>query len=120
MDHLPVVKVADVWWNLIKNGHKTIEGRPATHKMSTFSHGTLIRVFNSDRSPDDADAYFHASVKDIRPFENFEQMYKTHGERLLPSSGVPAEYSSAPWMIYSQWYDINQGAVGVELEVIKN
>ncbi len=105
------LKLADIWLNAIKEGKKTIEGRPSIEKWKLINVGDIFKICHNNG------LYSGTSVKilEVVEYDNFRHMLETEGiENMLP--GIKSIEEGVN--VYMQWYDVNNKCLGFKLEII--
>lgn len=110
MKKMVIVNIENRWFNLIKNGEKTIEGRLTTTKYKTMKPNDVI-TFKSKNGET-----LYARVIYIAKYKSFEEMLTQHLHEALP--GV--EKLSDGIAIYREFYNEQQFNVSaIKIKVIQ-
>lgn len=107
------------WFNAIKNGHKTVEGRLNKTKFMDLKIGEEI-IFVCDFNKEE----LKTIVTNITIGDSFKQLYEKYGDKLLPTEYLTDEEKKDPSMIYDSISDYKQAlqngikALGIEIKLI--
>lgn len=112
---LPILKLQREWFDKIKSGQKTVEGRPNNPEKDYYNWnaGDLIQVqFGTDT--------FIIEIVAKRIYPNFEKMLEAEGlENVLPGRTTIAEGIQ----VYNTWYSQSMidvlGVISYQIKVTK-
>ncbi len=98
------------WFSFLKSGEKIFEGRVRKHFWNKVKEEDVFTIFCGNEE-------FDVVVTEIIYFDDFREMYKKLGEKLLP--GVKSEDEC--WKVYNQFNNdlviSKNGTVAVGIEI---
>lgn len=111
------IKVQQPFFDQIKNGTKTIEGRIYKDKFASIVSGDVIKIY--DASNNNNDYFITAYVKDVRRYMSFYHYLFYEGlERTLPSINNINHGCDMYYQYYTHEQERMYGVVAIELQVI--
>lgn len=113
--------LGEPYFTWMKNGKKTIEGRPNCGSFSKIKKGDIIVWFNDECGPN-ARRYLRTKVLSTMFYENYEDMLKKNGiHNIIPykkvrtiKEGVKILYNN-----YSRKIIEKYGVLAVRVKIIK-
>jgi ASC-1-like (ASCH) protein len=108
------VHVSRPWYDLIKQGKKTVEGRPDRNDFSQMSVGDNIEFFNKDLNEK-----FMAEITKVSRHKTFEEMITTNGiDNVLPGINNINEGVEVYMKYYNKEVESKFGVVGIHIKVL--
>lgn len=107
------MSLADPWFNLVKSGQKTIEGRLKKDKFVTIKPNDNWVVFNHDKSE-----HFFIRVNEVISYNSFEEYLSQEGlKRTLPNVRSIEEGVEIYRQYYSEEQEMTYGIIAIGLSV---
>jgi ASC-1-like (ASCH) protein len=108
------IKVQQPYFDYIKNGVKTIEGRINKDKFASILPGDVIKIYDASSTNKFVSAY----VKDVRRYDYFSQYLWYEGiEKTLPDIHM-RDGCSVYYQYYTPEQETKYGILAIELYVI--
>jgi ASC-1-like (ASCH) protein len=102
------------WYTHIKEGRKTIEGRPKRNTFAEMQVGQTVKFFNKQLNES-----FCAKIIEINEYKTFFDMIKSNGqENVLPGIRNIDEGVSVYMQYYNKEIESQFGVVGIKVQVI--
>ena len=105
------MRIQNPWFTYIKNGEKTIEGRPNVGKHATFKPKQHIKIMNKEES-------LMVEIVGILHYASFSDLFTYEGiENILPGKNEVDGIQ-----VYRQWYSEEKerefGVIGLRLRLM--
>jgi len=108
------VHVSEPWYTHIKEGRKTIEGRPKRNTFAEMKVGQTVKFFNKQLNEN-----FCAKIIEINEYKTFFDMIRSNGlENVLPGIRNIDEGVSVYMQYYNKEIESQFGVVGIKVQVI--
>jgi ASC-1-like (ASCH) protein len=108
------VHVSEPWYTHIKEGRKTVEGRPKRKTFAEMQVGQTIKFFNKELNEN-----FCAKIIEINEHKTFLDMIRSNGiENVLPEIRNLEEGVSVYRQYYDEEIESQYGVVGIKVQVI--
>lgn len=108
------VHVSEPWYTHIKEGRKTVEGRPKRNTFAEMQVGQTVKFFNKQLNES-----FCAKIIDINEYKTFFDMIRSNGlENVLPGIRNIDEGVSVYMQYYNKEIESQFGVVGIKVQVI--
>lgn len=112
-----MLSVSDPWYDLLRSGVKTLEGRLWTPSKRNFVDNYLNKIITINRNENPTDS-FSAILIDYHLYSSFREALYDNPTRLLP--GVPSIKEGIK--VYRQYFseadEKHQGVVLLEIKVL--
>lgn len=113
------ISVREPWFSLIRNGDKTVEGRPNRGIFSRMKTGQTILFYNFDTRTRER-RQFTVEITGKKMYKSFEELIATEGiENILPKQGFKTVEQAVS--VYRQWYPKEterDGVLGIHVKVV--
>ena len=108
------IEVSSPWFEHIRNGNKTVEGRKGTPRWSLIQPGMLGSIINPITKDE-----FHVKCTDVKKYTSLQEYLETETvEKALPGVTTIQDVIS----IYLQWSTLEEisryGFLGIHLTLI--
>lgn len=108
------VHVSLPWYNFIKEGKKTVEGRPNRSNFAMMKPGQKIKFFNKELNEN-----FCAKIIEVNKYPTFESMIRENGlENVLPGIRNIDEGVGVYMQYYTKEIESTYGVVGIKVDLI--
>jgi ASC-1-like (ASCH) protein/mannose-6-phosphate isomerase-like protein (cupin superfamily) len=108
------VHVSLPWYELIKQGEKTVEGRPNRKDFSQMKPGDKIEFSNKELNGN-----FMAEITNVTHHKTFEEMIKSNGlENVLPGIRTIDEGVQVYMQYYTKEIEEEFGIVGIHVKLL--
>jgi len=108
------VHVSEPWYTHIKEGRKTVEGRPKRNTFAEMKVGQTVKFFNKQLNEN-----FCAKIIEINEYKTFFDMIRSNGlENVLPGIRNIDEGVSVYMQYYNKEIESQFGVVGIKVQVI--
>ncbi len=108
------VHVSLPWYNLIKQGVKTVEGRPNRSTFAQMKIGDKVEFFNKELNEN-----FMAEVTKVTHHKTFEEMIRTNGiDNVLPGIRTIDEGVQVYMQYYTKEIEAEFGVVGIHVKLL--
>lgn len=106
------MSLADPWFNLVKSGQKTIEGRLKKNKFATIKPNDNWVIFNHDKSE-----HFFVRIDKVISYTSFEEYLSQEGlKRTLPNVRTIVEGVEICRQYYTEEQETTYGIIAIHLE----
>lgn len=110
------ITVQQPYFDFIKNGTKTIEGRINRDKFASFAQGDVIKIYCNT---DDESKFITAYIKDVRRYVSFYHYLYCEGiQKTLPNVHNIYEGCGVYYQLYTLEQEKKYGVVAIELYTI--
>jgi len=108
------VHVSLPWYTLIKEGSKTVEGRPNRSTFAQMKIGDKIEFFNKELNEN-----FMVEITNVSHHKTFEEMIKTNGiDNVLPGIRTIDEGVAVYMQYYTKSIEDEFGVVGIHVKLL--
>jgi len=108
------VHVSLPWFNLIKEGKKSVEGRPNRKDFAQMKIGDRIEFFNKELNEN-----FMAEIVNVTHHKTFEEMIKSNGiDNVLPGVRNLDEGVQVYMQYYTKEIEAEFGVVGIHVRIL--
>ncbi len=108
------VHVSLPWYNLIKEGKKTVEGRPKRNTFAQMKIGQVVKFFNKELNES-----FCVKIVGISEHKTFEDMIRSNGiDNVLPGIRNIDEGVQVYMQYYNKEIESEFGVVGIRVQII--
>ena len=108
------VHVSEPWYTHIKEGRKTVEGRPKRNTFAEMQVGQTVKFFNKQLNEN-----FCAKIIEISEHKTFFDMIRSNGlENVLPGIINIDEGVDVYMQYYNKEIESQYGVVGIKVQVI--
>jgi ASC-1-like (ASCH) protein len=108
------VHVSEPWYTHIKEGKKTVEGRPKRNTFAEMQVGQTVKFFNKQLNES-----FCAKIIEINEYKTFFDMIKSNElENVLPGIRNIDEGVDVYMQYYNKEIESQFGVVGIKVQVI--
>lgn len=108
------VHVSLPWYNLIKDGKKSVEGRPNRKDFAQMKIGDKIEFFNKELNEN-----FMTEITNVSHHKTFEEMIRTNGiDNVLPGIRTIDEGVQVYMQYYTKDIEAEFGVVGIHVKLI--
>lgn len=118
-DNMNTIHVEQPYFDFIKYGIKTIEGRICKNQYSKMACGDVIKIACGDDLPYNENKFVTAYIKDVRRYVSFWHYLMCEGlERTLPNIYNVYDGCNLYYKYYSHEQEMLYGVVAIELHVL--
>lgn len=96
------------WFEAVKNGTKTVEGRLYRNKYQLMKPGDIITFINEKFSRDDIPDTVKTQIESLFLTDSFVMLYDQFGDDLLPKECLYGEELCNPPIVYDKINDYKQ------------
>jgi len=108
------VHVSEPWYTHIKEGRKTVEGRPKKGTFAQMKVNQIVKFFNRKLNEN-----FCAKIIEISEHKTFEEMIRSNGlENVLPGIRNIDEGIAVYMQYYDKVIESQFGVVGIKVQII--
>ncbi len=108
------VHVSLPWYNLIKEGKKTVEGRPKRNTFAQMKVDQVVKFFNKELNES-----FCAKITRVTEHKTFEDMIRSNGiDNVLPGIRNIDEGVQVYMQYYNKEIESEFGVVGIHVTLI--
>jgi ASC-1-like (ASCH) protein len=108
------VHVSEPWYTHIKEGRKTVEGRPKKGTFAQMKVDQTVKFFNRELNKN-----FCAKIIEISEHKTFFDMIKSNGlENVLPGIRNIDEGEAVYMQYYNKEIESQYGVVGIKVQII--
>ena len=119
-----ILRLRKRWFDTVKNGNKTIEGRLYRNQCQLMKTGDTITFINEKFSQDEIPDKITTVIESLIIADSFSELYSLYGDHLLPRECLTEEELKNPSIVYDNINDYKSAVengvkvLGIRIKIV--
>jgi ASC-1-like (ASCH) protein len=119
-----ILRLRKRWFDAIKNGNKTIEGRLYRNQCQIMKPGDTITFINEKFSQDEIPDKIMTVIESLIIADSFSELYSLYEDQLLPRECLTEEELKNPSIVYDNINDYKNAVengvkvLGIRIKIV--